>query len=87
MNKELDRIRLVSEAVAALSARVMALEALLYSLSTDPKIDAKKLSERFEAFAGAMEAQALNQPSEDRNIELLQVSIQDIREHLAELGS
>jgi hypothetical protein len=87
MNHELDRTRLVSEAVAALSARVMALEALLYSLSTDPKIDAKELSERFEAYAGAMEAQALNQPTEDRNIELLQVSLQDIREHLARLGS
>ena len=87
MNHELDRIRLVAEAVAALSARVMALEALIYSMSTDPKIDAKKLSERFEAYAGAMEAQALNQPTEDRNIELLQVSLQDIRGHLARLGS
>ena len=65
----------------------MALEALLYSIRTDPKIDAKELSERFEVFAGAMEAQALNQPTEDRNIELLQVSLQDIREHLARLGS
>ena len=87
MNQELDRIRLVSEAVAALSARVMALEALLYSITTDPKIDAKELAERFEAYAGAIEAQALNQPTEDRNIELLQVSIQDIREHLTRLGS
>lgn len=87
MNHELDRIRLVTEAVAALSARVMAIEALLYGMSTDPKIDAKELSERFEAFAGAMEAQALNQPTEDSNIELLQVSLQDIREHLARLGS
>ncbi len=87
MSHELDRIRLVSEAVAALSARVMAVEALLYSLTTDPKIDAKKLSERFETYAGAFEAQALNQPSEDRNIELLRVSIQDIREHLTRLDS
>jgi hypothetical protein len=65
----------------------MALEALLYSMSTDPKIEAKELRERFEAYAGAMEAQALNQPTEDRNIELLQVSLKDIREHLARLGS
>jgi hypothetical protein len=87
MNQELDRIRPVTEAIAALSARVMALEALLYSVCTDPKIDAKDLSERFDTYAGAMEAQALNQPTEDRYIELLQVSLQDIREHLTRLGS
>ena len=87
MSQELDRIRLVSDAVAALSARVMALEALLYSLTTDPTIDAKKLRERFATYAGAFEAQALNQPSEDHNIELLEVSLRDIREHLARLDS
>jgi hypothetical protein len=85
MHHEPDRIRVVSEAVAALSARVMALEALLYSLTTDPMINAKSLIARFDAYAGAFEAQALNQPSEDRNIELLQSSLQDIRDHLRTL--
>ena len=82
MPHETDRIRLVSDAVAALSARVMAIEALLYSLTTDPAINAKGLIARFETYAGSFEAQALHQPSEDRNIELLQTSLQDIRNHL-----
>ena len=85
MHHEPDRIRVVSDAVAALSARVMALEALLYSLTTDPRINAKDLIARFESYAGAFEAQALNQPTEDRNVELLQTSLQDIRDHLRTL--
>ena len=52
-----------------------------------PKDYQAEIQNMLEAYAGAMEAQALNQPTEDRNIELLQVSLQDIREHLARLGS
>ena len=85
MDDQTKRIAQLSQAVAALSAKTMVLECLLFSLVGDHCVDKERLRNSFDAFAEMLQSRALHLPTEDSDIEVLQSAIVDARRNLADL--
>jgi len=85
MDEYAERVAQLSHAVAALSAKTMVLESLLFSLAGDQCFDKERLRNSFDAFAEMLQSQVLHLPTSDSYVDILQSAIVDARKNLADL--